>query len=84
MRKIWLIFFILSFLILNGCQAATPVETTPTKVSVEEDPTTAPAKPTEEVVEIVDYCISCHTDKEMLISTAKVEEVLESESSGVG
>jgi hypothetical protein len=53
---------------------------------VEEEPTPAPAPPTEEVVvEMVDYCVSCHTDKEELIATAKVEEEeAEGESSGVG
>ena len=29
-------------------------------------------------------CLNCHSDKQRLIDTAKVEEVSESESSGVG
>ena len=29
-------------------------------------------------------CLNCHSDKERLIETAKAEEVVEAESSGVG
>ena len=32
----------------------------------------------------VDYCVSCHTDKNALIQTAKPEEKAPSESEGVG
>jgi len=85
MRKIWAILFVLAFLLLSGCQTPT-VEPTATEVVAEEKPTPTPVPPTEEVViEVVDYCVSCHTDKEELIATAKVEdEEAESESSGVG
>ena len=31
-----------------------------------------------------DYCLACHIDKDRLIETAKVEEVVVSESSGEG
>jgi hypothetical protein len=34
--------------------------------------------------EAVDQCVVCHTDKDELISTAKPEEVVETESSGAG
>ena len=85
MRKIWVILFVLTIFLLSGCQTAT-VEPTATEAIVEKEPTPSPVPPTEEiVVEEVDYCVSCHTDKEELIATAKVvEEVGESESSGVG
>ena len=85
MRKSWVMLFVLTVLLLNGCQTAT-VEPTATEVVVEEEPTPTPVPPTEEVVvEVVDYCVSCHTDKEELIATAKVEEEeAEGESSGVG
>ena len=85
MRKIWAILFMLTILILSGCQTAT-VEPTATEAVVEVKPTPTPVPPTEEVVvEVVDYCVSCHTDKEELIATAKVEEEeTEGESSGVG
>jgi cytochrome c553 len=32
----------------------------------------------------VDYCVSCHTDKDTLVQTAKPEEKAPSESEGVG
>ena len=38
-------------------------------------------EPTEEAV---DYCLSCHTDKDELIDTAKPEEEVISESEGEG
>lgn len=78
MRKIWPIFLALLMLLLVGCQTATPEEPVPTKTAA---PT---AEPTMEPVVKVDYCLSCHTDKAQLIDTARPEEVVEEESSGVG
>ena len=80
MRKI--ITFVLAsmLLFLAGCQTATP-EPVPTNTAVPPTPT---VEPTVEVVVEVDYCVSCHTDKEQLISVAKPVEEKESESSGVG
>jgi len=85
MRKIWAILFLLAVLLLGSCQAAT-VEPTATEAIATEEPTATPVPLTETVVvEVVDYCISCHTDKEELIATARVEEEeAEGESSGVG
>ncbi|MEW6030699.1 MAG: hypothetical protein ACOYZ8_03470 [Chloroflexota bacterium] len=45
--------------------------------------TVAPSSETPEPV-AENYCLSCHTDKEELIETAKPEEVVEAESSGTG
>ena len=80
MQKVWLILLIFLLLFLAGCQTATP-ESVPTSTAIPPTPT---VEPTEEVVVEVDYCVSCHTDKEQLISTVKPEEVVEKESSGVG
>lgn len=92
--RIWL-GLILVMLILPGCSAATTV---PTATSVPATPTTvmptptveqsAPATPTvailpTEVAE-VDYCIECHSDKEQLISNAKIEEEAPEENEGAG
>jgi len=79
MQKVWRILPVFLVLFLAGCQAATP-EPVPTSTAVPPTPT---IEPTEVVVE-VDYCVSCHIDKEQLISTTKPEEVVEKESSGVG
>ncbi len=73
-------------LLASACgPAATPAPTA-TATSV---PPTATAEATTTSVptptEVVDHCIQCHTDKDQLIQTAKVEEEAgESESEGVG
>ena len=55
--------------------------------------TEAVASPTQEPTPIVaaspvaassDTCLACHTDKQMLIDTAKPQEVKESENEGAG
>jgi hypothetical protein len=77
-------------------QAAMPVQTTgnlpdvvPTVVAaLVVDPATPTAEPLEAVVvtvaEEVNECLVCHTDKQQLIDTAKEEEKVEKESTGVG
>ncbi len=64
-------------LLLGACAApANPVPTavsTPTLPAVLFTPQSS-----------VDYCVSCHTDKDALIQTAKPEEKAPSESEGVG
>ncbi|MFZ5910241.1 MAG: hypothetical protein ACOYYU_09525 [Chloroflexota bacterium] len=79
MRRFWPILVAILALFLAGCQATATEEPVPTATEVL--PT---AEPTEEVVAEVDTCLSCHTDKEQLIATAKPEEAAESESKGVG
>jgi hypothetical protein len=80
MRKFQSAFIVLFLLLLGACTATT-VPTTAQEAT--ESPSAVPALPTVEV-EAEDYCVSCHTDKEQLISNAKPIEVAESESKGVG
>jgi len=54
----------------------------PTDTPTPEPSATATTEPTEVVV--LDYCVACHTDKDQLITTARVEAVVEKESEGVG
>ncbi len=75
----------LLFISVTGCAGATPVPATPTEESVEEE--SAPAEEAVSVVEEVaepNYCLDCHTDKDQLIATAKVEEEVISENEGEG
>lgn len=92
--KSWLGLGVL-LVLLAGCSSAAPsptatnppVEPTvaapgPTAAEAAATATTAPTA-TEEIAE-VDQCVECHTDKDQLISTAKVEEEVEKESEGAG
>jgi hypothetical protein len=79
MRKVWLIIFLPLMLVLAACQNATPEQTAPTETAIPTVEATAQPMAVSE-----DYCLDCHTDKEQLISTAKLEEVVEEESKGVG
>ena len=83
MRRLFFLMCMLCLLYLTGCTTSTPVpEPTPVPTSIPtkiSEPTLAP-----EPTEMVDYCVSCHTDKEQLISTAKPVIEAEGESSGVG
>ena len=85
MRKRLYIFLWLVSFFLVSCQPAT-VE--PTELPTEERTQEPTQEPTPELTvaptEVVDYCVECHIDKEQLIATAKPEQVVESESSGVG
>lgn len=83
MRKLFFLAGTLCLIYLTGCNTATPTPeptAVPTKTA---EPAPTP-EPVVEPTELVDYCVSCHTDKEQLISTAKPVLETESESSGVG
>ena len=92
--KISIAGFILLVILLAGCaKASTPAPSTvvPTAPSENTAPTeTLETIPTESITEIQteeasdSNCISCHMDKEQLISTADPVEEKESESSGEG
>ncbi len=76
----------MGLLFLSACTAKTTPTTIPEETEVAVLLATAvPTQP--EVIEPAEnYCITCHTDKEMLIETAAVVEEAshESESEGVG
>ncbi len=71
-------FTVLAAMSLAACQAAPEATEVAPEVTVEL-PTAAPL-PTQEP----NYCLDCHTDKDQLIATAKVEEEVEKEDEGAG
>ena len=71
---------VVAVFVLSAC-GTQPATTTPVPTA------TGALIETETVVEVqaeTDECLTCHTDKQRLIDTAKPEEVAESESKGVG
>ena len=90
MKKTKYFFFtlILSMLLAwtFGCSSTAVEKESPTQEPVEEAPTEAPLPPptTTSEPEMVNHCLDCHTDKELLISTAKPEEEVISENEGAG
>lgn len=88
------ILLLLGLLWLAGCGEQPPQSsaTPAAEVALVDEESVAPA-PTEAAAvpeppaaesESVDECLRCHTDKEMLIATAKPEEVVISENEGEG
>ena len=69
-----------------GCSSNAPEQENPVVEPTEEvvvEPSAVPETPTSEP-EVANYCVDCHTDKDRLISTAKVEEEVVSENEGAG
>lgn len=78
MRKILAVLISISSIGLAACQKAAPAP-----ILVE--PTTlAVIRISQKIDAQENYCLSCHSDKEQLIATAKPEEMVKSESSGAG
>jgi len=60
------------------------VEPEPTAVEEQEEAEATEEVAEEPVVEEIDHCLECHTDKETLIDTADPVEEAESENEGAG
>jgi hypothetical protein len=86
MKKILLILVILVFLALAGCQTAEVIE--PTQVLESEKTEEMPLPTVTPLVALpaeTDYCLECHTDKDVLVALAtEAEDAHGSESEGVG
>ena len=87
MRKL-LTFLILclSLLFLGACSAKSPTTTVPEETDVAISEATPDPNVPVSIEPPVDNCIECHTDKQMLIDTATIEEEAAhgEESEGVG
>lgn len=88
-RAVLIFCLFLIGLVLTACAPqASPAPTeaaVATVVNEEPGVTQAPTEAeTPAVLPPSGACLDCHTDKDRLIETAKVEEKVESESSGVG
>ncbi len=87
MRKlITLLILAGSMLILGACAAKSPTTSVPEETEVAISQATPATIVPVSIEPPVDNCIVCHTDKQMLIDTAEVEEedAHEAESEGVG
>lgn len=78
MKKYLPVLALAVLLFLTGCHSQT------VKAQFASQPTIPATEAITKPPDVVDYCASCHTDKEQLISTAKPEEIVEKESSGAG
>jgi hypothetical protein len=87
----WFPIFMTATLLLSSCMspdvsASLDSSAAPVLDTVSEDaaPADEPADVDPDEAQVIDECVNCHSDKERLIETAKVEEEAEAESSGVG
>jgi hypothetical protein len=85
MKKIfiYMIMTLVSLILLSACGTPASPATT-SEAAPQTFPVTETVATETVVASGVDECVVCHTDKQMLIETAKPEEVAESESKGVG
>jgi hypothetical protein len=94
MRKIWqFMIVVVGTLYLTGCQPSGISASLEKAVALVAEKNSLSASPIDQTIAEAtgepqpakDECLSCHSDKNRLIDTAKpVEEAAESESSGVG
>jgi hypothetical protein len=86
----WFCSLLITTLLLSSCQTKELAATNPESQSsllAKVNPLTISIFTPQANVETepeVNECLSCHADKDRLIETAKEEEIVESESSGVG
>lgn len=81
----WIALMLFVFMLAACSTTAPATNEAPEELIQEPTETTAPtlALPTD-IPEAVSECVSCHTDKDRLIDTAKPEEEVESENEGAG
>jgi len=81
LKRICVFLCAAAFALLLGACRSTPNPAIPTTI-----PPTASSMPIDVPVAYTesDHCLSCHSDKQQLIDTAKPEEVVEKESTGAG
>jgi hypothetical protein len=86
----WFYLLLITGLLLSSCQTTdvavfNPDSQTASQAKVNPLTVQVSAQNANVVAELEESeCLNCHADKERLIETAKEEEVVEAESSGVG
>ena len=83
LRIIFTLLLTMLFLSLSGCAGATPVPEASTAEPAEENAPDPELAPVSQRV-VTNDCLDCHTDKQRLIDTAKLEEVVIVENEGEG
>lgn len=86
----WFYLLLITGLLLSSCQTTNvavinPDTQTASQAKVNPLAVSVSAQDVDILAELEESeCLNCHADKERLIETAKEEEVVEAESSGVG